>query len=135
MDESIGLTFARCCYFIPSELLHRDRLRGEWGVAEVADAARTVQELGERGLIDPARATIRGGSAGKQGLQKQCLSLLTVTGNRRVHCAHDSVHSCDSKRIRGGNFFLRSLRSYAPRSRHAQIRVSIPVQIGGRNAS
>jgi len=43
---------------------YRDRLRGKWGVAEVADAARTVKELGERGLIDPARATIRGGSAG-----------------------------------------------------------------------
>jgi len=43
----------------------RERLRGKWGVAEVADAAHTVKELGERGLIDPARATIRGGSAGE----------------------------------------------------------------------
>ncbi|PVF98598.1 alpha/beta-hydrolase [Serendipita vermifera] len=43
---------------------YRERLRGQWGVAEVNDAADSVKELGDRGLIDGNRATIRGGSAG-----------------------------------------------------------------------
>lgn len=43
----------------------RERLRGNWGVTEVADAADTVKELGKKGVIDPSRAAIRGGSAGE----------------------------------------------------------------------
>lgn len=42
----------------------RERLRGKWGIVEVADAADSVRELGNRGLIDASRAMIRGGSAG-----------------------------------------------------------------------
>ncbi|KAG8860200.1 hypothetical protein FRB91_004593 [Serendipita sp. 411] len=43
---------------------YRERLRGKWGIAEVADAADVVKELGEQGVIDPKRVAIRGGSAG-----------------------------------------------------------------------
>lgn len=42
----------------------RDLLRGQWGVADVADCAAVARFLAERGDVDPARLYIRGGSAG-----------------------------------------------------------------------
>lgn len=39
-------------------------LNGQWGVFDVEDAIGGVKSLGERGLVDPARAVIMGGSAG-----------------------------------------------------------------------
>lgn len=43
---------------------YRNRLYGNWGVADVADCVDAVEELVERGLVDPERVVIRGGSAG-----------------------------------------------------------------------
>jgi dipeptidyl aminopeptidase/acylaminoacyl peptidase len=43
---------------------YRNRLQGEWGVLDVGDCVQVVRWLGEQGWIDPARAVIRGGSAG-----------------------------------------------------------------------
>ncbi len=43
---------------------YRERLTGQWGVVDVADAAAAARALVERGLADPARLAIRGGSAG-----------------------------------------------------------------------
>jgi dipeptidyl aminopeptidase/acylaminoacyl peptidase len=43
---------------------YRDLLRGEWGVADVEDCAAVCTFLVERGLADPDRLCIRGGSAG-----------------------------------------------------------------------
>lgn len=43
---------------------YRDRLRGRWGVLDVADCAAGAQALADRGLVDPGRMAIRGGSAG-----------------------------------------------------------------------
>ena len=40
------------------------KLRGNWGVADVEDAADGVRHLAESGRIDPERAVIFGGSAG-----------------------------------------------------------------------
>lgn len=42
----------------------RLRLAGEWGRIDVEDACALVRHLGDVGLIDPARAFIRGASAG-----------------------------------------------------------------------
>lgn len=44
--------------------LPRERLLGRWGVVDVRDSITAVRELGALGLVDPARAAIRGGSAG-----------------------------------------------------------------------
>lgn len=38
--------------------------RGAWGVVDVEDCAAALAELGARGLLDPSRAAIMGGSAG-----------------------------------------------------------------------
>ncbi|MGH0028768.1 MAG: prolyl oligopeptidase family serine peptidase [Myxococcota bacterium] len=43
---------------------YRDRLRGAWGVADVADCVNAARFAGSEGLADPARLAIRGGSAG-----------------------------------------------------------------------
>ncbi|SDJ06267.1 Dipeptidyl aminopeptidase/acylaminoacyl peptidase [Pseudomonas flavescens] len=43
---------------------YRQALHLSWGVVDVEDACAVVGHLAERGLIDPARAFVRGGSAG-----------------------------------------------------------------------
>lgn len=43
---------------------YRERLRGQWGVADVADVAAAAQYLVRTGRADPARVAIEGGSAG-----------------------------------------------------------------------
>ena len=43
---------------------YRQRLDRSWGIADVEDCAILVEGLGAAGRIDPARAAIRGGSAG-----------------------------------------------------------------------
>jgi len=43
---------------------YRERLRGEWGVVDVADAMHAALALAESGEADRSRLGIRGGSAG-----------------------------------------------------------------------
>lgn len=43
---------------------YRQRLNGQWGVVDVDDCVNAARYLADRGLVDPDRLTIRGGSAG-----------------------------------------------------------------------
>jgi dipeptidyl aminopeptidase/acylaminoacyl peptidase len=43
---------------------YRQRLNGEWGIVDVRDVVRAAQYLVMRGLADPRRLIVRGGSAG-----------------------------------------------------------------------
>jgi len=43
---------------------YRERLTRQWGMVDVEDCAAAANHLAERGLVDPARLVIRGGSAG-----------------------------------------------------------------------
>jgi len=43
---------------------YRNRLRGQWGVVDVDDCVHAARHLVNRGLVDPERLAIRGGSAG-----------------------------------------------------------------------
>ncbi|KQY97093.1 peptidase S9 [Microbacterium sp. Root53] len=43
---------------------YRERLRGRWGIVDVADTAAAARGLAAAGLADPARIAIKGGSAG-----------------------------------------------------------------------
>ena len=43
---------------------YRTRLQGSWGITDVADCVTGAEYLADRGLVDPARLAIRGGSAG-----------------------------------------------------------------------
>ena len=43
---------------------YRNRLRGQWGLLDVGDCVGAVKWLTDQGWVDPARALIRGGSAG-----------------------------------------------------------------------
>ena len=43
---------------------YRNRLRGNWGIVDVADASNAAKYLAEQGKADPHKLIIRGGSAG-----------------------------------------------------------------------
>jgi acetyl esterase/lipase len=43
---------------------YRQRLNGQWGIVDVEDVVRAAQFLVSRGLADPRRLVVRGGSAG-----------------------------------------------------------------------
>ncbi|MFN8169383.1 MAG: prolyl oligopeptidase family serine peptidase [Candidatus Nanopelagicales bacterium] len=43
---------------------YRERLRGQWGIVDVADTITVMRALAEAGDADPQRLVIRGGSAG-----------------------------------------------------------------------
>jgi dipeptidyl aminopeptidase/acylaminoacyl peptidase len=43
---------------------YRERLRGGWGVVDLADCVAAARWLADQGEVDPARLAIRGGSAG-----------------------------------------------------------------------
>ncbi len=43
---------------------YRQRLAGAWGVVDVDDCCSGAAHLADRGIVDPARMAIRGGSAG-----------------------------------------------------------------------
>ena len=43
---------------------YRERLAGQWGVAEVADVASGARHLAADGRVDPTKVAITGGSAG-----------------------------------------------------------------------
>ncbi|KAI0746910.1 Alpha/Beta hydrolase protein [Daedaleopsis nitida] len=66
IDVNYGgsLMYGRAYRRVPSLDVSVERLLGKWGIVDVQDSIVAVQALGERGLIDSARAVIRGGSAG-----------------------------------------------------------------------
>ncbi len=43
---------------------YRDRLKGQWGILDVADVVAAVRDITDAGLADPERVAITGGSAG-----------------------------------------------------------------------
>ncbi|WLI88879.1 S9 family peptidase [Massilia sp. R2A-15] len=49
---------------------YRDALKGQWGVIDVDDCVAGARHLAARGMVDPDRLVIRGGSAG--GLTTLC---------------------------------------------------------------
>ncbi|MDB5915891.1 MAG: peptidase [Massilia sp.] len=49
---------------------YRDALKGQWGVVDVDDCVAGARYLATRGMVDPERLVIRGGSAG--GLTTLC---------------------------------------------------------------
>jgi len=63
---SRGFAVADCNYRGSSGKgrVYRDRLQGNWGITDVEDCSQIVAFLASAGLADPARAVIRGGSAG-----------------------------------------------------------------------
>lgn len=56
---------------------YRDALKDQWGIADVADCAAGAEALAQRGLADPDRLIIRGGSAG--GYTTLCALTFTAT--------------------------------------------------------
>ncbi|MEW9547918.1 prolyl oligopeptidase family serine peptidase [Nonomuraea sp. NPDC050783] len=51
---------------------YRERLRGRWGLVDVADTVAAAEWLAAEGLADPARIAVRGGSAGGWTVMAAC---------------------------------------------------------------
>jgi dipeptidyl aminopeptidase/acylaminoacyl peptidase len=66
---------------------YRERLDGQWGVADVADCAAAARFLAREGLADPRRIAIAGGSAGGY----TTLMALATTKAFAAGCSHYGV--------------------------------------------
>jgi dipeptidyl aminopeptidase/acylaminoacyl peptidase len=66
---------------------YRTALNGRWGVLDVQDCEDAVRHLISRGLVDPARVAIRGGSAG--GFTT--LAALTTSATFRAGASHYGI--------------------------------------------
>jgi dipeptidyl aminopeptidase/acylaminoacyl peptidase len=66
---------------------YRERLRGEWGVADVADAYAVAAALADAGRADGKRLAIRGGSAGGWTVLAAVTSGLPLAGPVRFAAA------------------------------------------------
>ncbi|MEU6712562.1 prolyl oligopeptidase family serine peptidase [Nonomuraea sp. NPDC046802] len=51
---------------------YRERLKGQWGLVDVADTVAAAEWLAAEGLADPAKIAIRGGSAGGWTVMAAC---------------------------------------------------------------
>ncbi|KAF0246933.1 MAG: peptidase S9 prolyl oligopeptidase active site [Planctomycetota bacterium] len=64
---------------------YRERLNGQWGIVDVEDCEAAARHLVERGLADPKRVAIRGGSAGGY-------TTMRALTRSRVFCAGASYY-------------------------------------------
>ncbi len=92
----------------------RRALEGRWGILEVADCEDVVSHLVARGLADPRRVAIRGGSAG---------GFTTLSALTR------------SRHILRRRQLLRDRRSHRARPRNPQVRIALPAHPGGGAAA
>ncbi len=66
---------------------YRERLDGQWGIADVADCAAAARFLAAEGLADPGRIAIAGGSAGGYTV----LMALATTTTFAAGCSHYGI--------------------------------------------
>ncbi len=66
---------------------YRERLDGQWGIADVADCAAGARSLAAEGLADPERIAIAGGSAGGY----TALMALATTKAFAAGCSHYGI--------------------------------------------
>ncbi|MBO0763068.1 MAG: S9 family peptidase [Hyphomicrobiaceae bacterium] len=66
---------------------YRERLDGQWGIADVADCAAGARFLARKGLADPGRIAIAGGSAGGY----TTLMALATTKAFAAGCSHYGI--------------------------------------------
>jgi len=66
---------------------YRERLDGRWGIADVADCAAGARFLARKGLADPGKIAIAGGSAGGY----TTLMALATTGAFAAGCSHYGI--------------------------------------------
>jgi dipeptidyl aminopeptidase/acylaminoacyl peptidase len=71
---------------------YRQRLDGAWGIVDVDDCVNGARYLAERGLVDPGRLAIRGGSAG--GYTTLCA--LTFRSFFRAGASHYGVSDLEA---------------------------------------
>ena len=81
----------------------RDRLRRRWGEVDVRDAEAAVRHLAERGLVDPERVLITGGSAGgyttlmAMGVSDVFAAGISEFGVADLVTFHEDTHKFESR--------------------------------------
>jgi dipeptidyl aminopeptidase/acylaminoacyl peptidase len=81
----------------------RDRLRGRWGEVDVHDAEAAARSLVERGLADPDRVVITGGSAGgyttlmAMGVSEVFAAGISEFGVADLVTFHEETHKFESR--------------------------------------
>ncbi|HUT57974.1 MAG TPA: S9 family peptidase [Phycisphaerae bacterium] len=71
---------------------YRNRLRGQWGVVDVDDCCNGARHLIGRGLVDPRRVAITGGSAGGY----TTLAALAFRDVFKAGASHFGVSDCEA---------------------------------------
>jgi dipeptidyl aminopeptidase/acylaminoacyl peptidase len=71
---------------------YRQRLNGQWGVVDVQDSVNAARYLIDRGLVDPNRVAITGGSAGGYTV----LRALTTTDFFKAGASHYGISEMDA---------------------------------------
>jgi dipeptidyl aminopeptidase/acylaminoacyl peptidase len=71
---------------------YRERLNGQWGVVDVDDSVNAARYLIERGLVDPNRVAITGGSAGGYTV----LRAVTTTDFFKAGASHYGISEMDA---------------------------------------
>ena len=93
---------------------YRERLRGQWGIVDVADVITAALALAEAGEADGKRLGIRGGSAGGW------TALAAVTSG--IGARRDTA----GRGLRGGGVLLRRQRPAGFRRADARLRIPVP---------
>ncbi|NLT30273.1 MAG: S9 family peptidase [Propionibacterium sp.] len=95
---------------------YRQRLRGQWGVLDVADCISGARELIDDGVVDPARVSIEGGSAGGfTTLQALCTTNLFAAGISWYGVADPTMLARDTHKFESR--YLDSLIGHYPEQR------------------
>lgn len=71
---------------------YRERLKGQWGIVDVDDCANGARYLVQRGLADPNRLAITGGSAGGY----TTLAALTFRDVFKAGASHYGISDCEA---------------------------------------
>lgn len=84
---------------------YRERLYGQWGVVDVDDCCNGARHVAERGLVDPKRLAITGGSAGGY----TTLSCLAFRDVFAAGSSHFGVSDCEALALETHKFESRYL--------------------------
>jgi acetyl esterase/lipase len=79
---------------------YRDRLQGQWGVLDVSDCVDAVRALIDKGLADPQRVFIKGGSAGGYTTLRALTSSDVFAGGISLYGVSDlEALTCDTHKF------------------------------------
>jgi dipeptidyl aminopeptidase/acylaminoacyl peptidase len=107
---------------------YRERLDGQWGIADVADCAAGARFLGAEGLADPGKIAIAGGSAGGYTVL-MALATTTVFAAGASHYGISDLTLLMQHTHKFESGYLHRLLGTTPRSWKAQCKARSPLTL------